>query len=145
LAVPFFGSGAPSNLKLFLRFLALHASRAHSAGMRKESFVVASLVTGVLVLALSATASSAAADDAGAPSLPACIQVTTLARYIPYGYNHIVTLKSGCSKAATCTVSTDVNPQPTSAEVASGTSVDVLTFTASPSQVFTAYVSCRLH
>ncbi len=88
-----------------------------------------------------------AAPDAGAPapSLPSCVAVTTEARWVPYGYNHIVTLKNGCSKAATCSVATDINPQATSVEVAASATVDVLTFTASPAQTFFARVGCKLH
>jgi hypothetical protein len=86
------------------------------------------------------------AEDAGAPptSLPACMLVTTDARYVPYGYNHVVILKNGCSKAATCSVATDVNPQAQSVEVASGTTAEVLTFSGSPAQTFAAKVSCKL-
>ncbi len=92
------------------------------------------------------TATAASAQDAGAPSvLPACIAVTTSARYVPYGYNHVVILKNGCSKPATCTVTTDVNPQPTSAEVTAGATVEVLTYSASPAQAFRARVVCKLH
>jgi len=80
-----------------------------------------------------------------ASSLPACIGVATEARYVPYGYNHIVRLVNGCSKAATCSVSTDVNPQATSVDVAAAATVDVLTFTASPAQTFHARVTCKLH
>jgi hypothetical protein len=85
--------------------------------------------------------------DAGisGSSLPACIGVKAESRYVPYGYNHVVVLRSGCSKAATCSVATSVNPQSTSVEVAANASVEVLTFTASPAQSFTPLVSCRLH
>jgi hypothetical protein len=83
--------------------------------------------------------------DAGAAALPACVSFSTEARYIPYGYNHFVVLKNGCSKAATCSVATDVNPQVTSVEVASAASVDVLTFRASPVRSFHARVTCKLH
>jgi hypothetical protein len=100
------------------------------------------ILFGCVVLAVSAIAS---AQEAGAPSpIPACIQVSTDSRYVPYGYNHVVVLKSGCSKPAACTVSTDVNPAATSAEVAAGTTVEVLTFAASPSQTFHARVTCKL-
>jgi hypothetical protein len=92
-----------------------------------------------------AQADHAAPQTDPAPSLPACIGVATEARYVPYGYNHIVRLTNGCSKAATCIVSTDVNPQPTSVEVAASAIVDVLTFTASPAQTFHARVTCKLH
>ena len=85
-----------------------------------------------------------AAGDAGTSSLPACVQVTTEARYVPYGYNHIVSVKNGCSKIATCSVSTDVNPKPIPVEVAPGVTSEVVTFVASPSQTFTAHVTCTL-
>lgn len=86
------------------------------------------------------------AGDAGAgPSLPACIAVSTDARWVPYGYNHVVILKSGCSKPATCSVATDVAPQPQSVEVPASSTVEVTTFMASPSQAFTPRVSCKLH
>lgn len=101
------------------------------------------------LVALSSTGGASAEDkaDAGssASSLPACVAVATDARYVPYGYNHVVIVKNGCSKAATCSVSTNVNPQATSVEVNAAASVEVLTFTASPAQTFTARVSCRLH
>ncbi|MBX3188057.1 MAG: hypothetical protein KF819_13630 [Labilithrix sp.] len=86
------------------------------------------------------------AKDAGAPpaALPGCVDVKTDSRYVPYGYNHVVTIKNGCSKLARCTVSTDVNPQPTTAEVARGATVEVLTFAGSPSQTFVAKATCTL-
>jgi hypothetical protein len=105
-----------------------------------------------IAAALVATAAvpEASADDkpdASAPVsvLPACISVTAESRYVPYGYNHVVILRSGCSKAATCSVATNVNPQASSVEVAPKATVEVLTFTASPAQTFTPVVSCRLH
>ena len=118
--------------------------------MRGACLVSRSLT--VLAFALVATAAvrDASAEDkpdAGVSGsvLPACISVATEARYVPYGYNHVVIVKSGCSKAATCSVATNVNPQATAVEVASKATVEVLTFTASPAQTFTALVSCRLH
>jgi hypothetical protein len=110
--------------------------------MRRAAILMACLPIAAAV-ALSAT--EVTAQDAGAPALPACIQVGTSSHYVPYGYNHVVSLKNGCSKAATCTVATDVNPQPTSAEVAPGTTVEVLTFAGSPAQTFVARVTCKLH
>jgi hypothetical protein len=114
------------------------------------------VLTGLGVLAFLSSSSSAnasdepvflplAASDGGAPPVPACIQVSSEARYVPFGYNHIVTLRSGCSRAATCTVSTDVNPKPITADVPSNQTVEVVTFAVSPSQNFTASVNCVLH
>jgi hypothetical protein len=111
--------------------------------MRRGAILLAALFCAFGTAALATN--DAAAQDAGAPpALPACIQVSTDARYIPYGYNHVVILKSGCSKPAACTISTDVNPQAVAAEVAAGTTVEVLTFSASPSQTFHARVTCKL-
>lgn len=76
-------------------------------------------------------------------SVPACIQVRTESRYVPFGYNHLVILKSGCSRAATCTVSTDVNPERITVGVAPGATVELLTFAGSPAQTFRATVVCR--
>ncbi|MCL2725482.1 MAG: hypothetical protein FWD69_13700 [Polyangiaceae bacterium] len=96
---------------------------------------------GVLIFAADAKASDAGAPP---PPTPACIQVRAEARWVPYGYNHIVTLANQCSRDAACTVSTNVNPQPQTADVPAGQSVSVLTFNASPSQAFTPYVQCTL-
>jgi hypothetical protein len=98
-----------------------------------------------IAAAAALSTSEVRAEDAGAPALPACIQVGTDSRYVPFGYNHVVILKNGCSKAATCSVATDVNPQATSTEVAAGTTVEVLTFAGSPAQTFRAHVTCKLH
>jgi hypothetical protein len=108
---------------------------------------VIGLITASTSTDASAQVAQAPAQDAGPPplSLPACVGVSTSSRYVPYGYNHVVVLKNGCSKPATCTVATDVNPTPTSVDVATGTTVEVLTFMASASQTFTARVTCKLH
>lgn len=86
-------------------------------------------------------------DPHGGPaqsSLPACVAVKAESRYVPYGYNHVVTVTNGCTKAATCSVATDVNPKATSVELASGKGAEVLTFAGSPASTFTPRVSCTL-
>jgi hypothetical protein len=70
--------------------------------------------------------------------------VRTASRYVPYGYNHVVILESGCARAATCAVSTDVNPTPATAEVPAGSTVEVTTFMGAAASSFTAKVSCRI-
>lgn len=100
-----------------------------------------------VVAAAPAHAESDAGADAGASNVatvPACMLVSKDARYVPYGYNHIVVLKNGCSKPATCAVATDVNPQSIATVVAAGTTVEVVTFSGSPAQVFTPRVRCTL-
>ncbi len=103
------------------------------------------LFSGLVVsAAVLGTAASSQAADAGAPSVPACIQVQSESRYVPYGYNHIVHLRNGCDRSAVCTVSTDVNPQAQNVEVASASAVDVTTFMGAASQTFVAKVGCVL-
>ena len=110
--------------------------------------VVSCVVAAAAVLAVSSSTPAAAQQTkdagAGAAALPACVSISTQARYVPYGYNHVVILKNGCSKIAKCTVATDVNPQPTSVEVASAATIEVLTFAASPAATFKAQVTCAL-
>ncbi len=103
-------------------------------------------VMGLVMLALAASvAPRSLAADAGAPpppAIPACIAVATESRYVPYGYNHIVRLKSSCEKPVTCTVSTDVNPEKQTVAVAPASTVEVTTFMGAASQTFVARVSC---
>lgn len=93
---------------------------------------------GILIVA---PTTPAVAEDAGA-SL-SCVSVTSDARYVPYGYNHVVILKNACQKDAICTVSTDVNPEPTSVTVPRGQTVEVITFSGSPARTFVPRVSCK--
>lgn len=89
---------------------------------------------------------SARAKDAGgpAPAIPACVSVKTDSRYVPYGYNHVVTITNGCARESTCAVSTDVNPETRSVDVPASETREVTTFMGSPSATFTAKVSCKL-
>lgn len=102
-----------------------------------------------LAVLLFAIAPAAYAADAGAPPppspVPACVRVATESRWVPYGYNHVVILENGCSKAATCRVATDVNPQVQTAEIAPSKTVEVTTIMASPASQFVAKVACTLH
>ena len=108
-----------------------------------RSSLEAVLALGLVAFAM---APAAYAADAGAPApIPACIRVATESRWVPYGYNHIVILENGCSKAATCKVSTDVNPQVQTAEVEPTKTVEVTTIMASPASQFVAKVTCNLH
>jgi len=102
------------------------------------------VVTSVVVV--SAALPDARAADAGAPapSLPACVAVSTASRYVPYGYNHIVSVTNGCARDADCLVSTDVNPQQRAVAVAARQTAEVTTFMGSPSSTFTAKVTCKL-
>lgn len=111
---------------------------------------VFSLAVLLLAIPFGGSMPAAYAADAGAPApppppVPACVRVATESRWVPYGYNHVVILENGCSKAATCKVSTDVNPQVQTVEVDVAKTVEVTTIMASPASQFVAKVSCSLH
>ena len=103
------------------------------------------VAAGIVGLLLALPNAEAQADPAPPSGLPACIRVATQSRWVPYGYNHIVIIEDGCSKAATCTVSTDINPQPQTAEIPSGQTVEVVTFMGANAMSFVAKVTCTLH
>jgi hypothetical protein len=103
------------------------------------------LAFGLLAVAIAPAADAADAGAPAPPSLPACIRVATESRWVPYGYNHVVILENGCSKAATCKISTDVNPQVLTAEIEPTKTVEVTTIMASPASQFVAKVTCSLH
>ena len=73
-----------------------------------------------------------------------CIDVWGEARYVNYGYDHIVHLRSRCRTRVLCDVSTDVSPQRIRVNVPAGESVEVLTLRGSPAQGFTPIVRCGL-
>jgi len=72
----------------------------------------------------------------------ACVTVSTEARWAGLAYNHIVRIANGCRVAQSCTVMTDVNPEPQMVTVSSGSTVEVVTFIGSPARTFTASVRC---
>lgn len=72
-----------------------------------------------------------------------CVDVTTQASYASIGYDHIVTLKSGCKVRMACKVSTNVNPDPASVDLAPGATESVVTWRGSPAYEFTANVTCN--
>src|SRR5687768_8441772 len=69
-------------------------------------------LTALSALALGARAEPPRDDAPGASSPNQCAVVTPVARYIGYGYYHVVSLKNGCSRPVTCEVWTDVDPTP---------------------------------
>lgn len=85
------------------------------------------------------------ASEAGASSaVPPCVEVSSEARYRGYGYDHIVRIANGCERAATCDVSTDVNPTPERTTIPSKEQVEILTFRGSPAREFVPRVECKL-
>jgi hypothetical protein len=71
-----------------------------------------------------------------------CVDVTTQASYASVGYDHIVTLKSGCKVRMACKVSTNVNPDPANVDLGPGETQSVVTWRGSPAYEFTANVTC---
>jgi hypothetical protein len=71
-----------------------------------------------------------------------CVDVSTKASYSSVGYDHIVTLKSGCKQRMACKVSTSVNPEPASVDLGPGETESVVMWRGSPAYEFTANVAC---
>jgi hypothetical protein len=94
--------------------------------------------------ALVATNSQVPADEsAGSLQTKDCVRAWSEARVRYPGYDHVVHLESSCAVEATCSVSTNVNPQTIVTQVPPGESVEVLTFMASPAREFSARVECK--
>ncbi len=98
-----------------------------------------SLVLAILVLAISGLAT---AQPTPAANKAGCITWTTETRYEGLGYNHYVHFESACKEAMVCQVTTNANPDPTTATIAPGGKATVLTFRGSPASEFTARVTC---
>lgn len=87
---------------------------------------------------------SPGSDERSAPTgNPDCVHVRTEARYIPYGYDHIVEVENTCDKAVSCSITTDVNPTSTQLSVPAKQTRSVTTFRGSPAREFKAEVSCK--
>jgi hypothetical protein len=87
--------------------------------------------------------STARADDSAKAKKPGgCVDVKTEASFASVGYDQIVTLTSGCKQAMTCTVTTNVNPDPATVQLAVGATESVVTWRGSPAREFSANVTC---
>lgn len=100
-------------------------------------------IVGALALACVSSPIQATSAPAAEPNL-GCIDYRAEARYSGVGYDHLVHISNQCDRAATCDVSTNVNPDKVRVVVASKASETVLTWRGSPAREFTAAVSCRL-
>ena len=98
-----------------------------------------SLVLSLLVLAISGHATAGPTPTANKAG---CVTWTKEARYEGLGYNHYVHFESGCKEVMVCQVTTNANPDPTTATVNPGGKATVLTFRGSPASEFTARVTC---
>jgi hypothetical protein len=92
---------------------------------------------------LVASGPAAAGDGAGPLQTEDCVRAWSEARPRYPGYDHIVHLESACTVEATCSISTNVNPQTIVATIPPGERTEVLTFMASPAREFAAKVECK--
>ncbi len=75
-----------------------------------------------------------------------CVATRVEARSNGLAFDHWVHLTSACKKTTmTCTVKTDVNPDPTTVDLAPGEETRVKMFANSPAREFKADVSCKPH
>ncbi|MEO6575889.1 MAG: hypothetical protein ABIP89_18700, partial [Polyangiaceae bacterium] len=93
-------------------------------------------------LAAALSVSVASAQDA--PSADDCIRSWGAARFNGSGYTHRIYISNVCPAAASCIVSTDVNPQPERVVAPPMSDIDVTTFLDSPSSVFVGRVVCTM-
>ncbi len=89
-------------------------------------------------------AEAEAADAGGSDAGATCVKWWGETRATGTGYRHVVLLSNGCTKAAVCDVSTDVNPEVQKVTVAPATIEEVVTFFDSPASAFTPNVTCKL-
>ena len=82
-------------------------------------------------------------QQAGSGTAAGCVKWESEARFVAYGYNHLVHLENTCKKAMHCEVTTDVNPKPQSADLEPGKKETVVTFQGSPASEFKATVVCE--
>lgn len=84
--------------------------------------------------------STSAADDAS--GLPKCITMTSEARAAGAAYDHVVHLKNHCGAPASCTVSTDLEPDPIWAELPNAKDTEVVTLKGSTEYAFQPHAFC---
>ncbi|HKU42562.1 MAG TPA: hypothetical protein VJR89_30600 [Polyangiales bacterium] len=73
----------------------------------------------------------------------ACVAVRGEAHYAGFGYDHRVYLTNNCKKPVTCSVTTNVNPEPATVDVAPGETQMVIMWRGSPAYEFKPDASCR--
>jgi len=93
----------------------------------------------LVLLVVTAPASTALADRT-----PTCIKWWGQTVQTASGNNHVVTIENNCERSASCTVSTDVAPDPILASVQPKQRTELVTFRGSPAFTFKARVECKL-
>ncbi|MCA9582660.1 MAG: hypothetical protein KC416_12755 [Myxococcales bacterium] len=94
-----------------------------------------------LILAMSMLASGLRADSKSGDAAK-CVDVSKSTPYRNYGYDHVVTLKNGCTKAVSCSVTTNTNPDESKATLSPDETKSITMFRGSPAREFEAKVRC---
>lgn len=108
----------------------------------RQRLVWTAFVAGAAGLFAIGNQAAFAAPPKASPKLADCVQVRGEAYYASVGYDHLVHLKNGCKKAASCTVKTNVNPDAASVDLAPAEEKTVVTWRGSPAREFTPDVAC---
>jgi hypothetical protein len=98
-----------------------------------------------IAVAMTIVGSASAEDTPSLPTLPKCISMTTEARSrngSNGSYDHVVHLTNQCGADASCTVSTNVQPEPIWADVANKKHVEVVMLEGSREAVFRPTAFC---
>ncbi|NUP13114.1 MAG: hypothetical protein HOW73_44300 [Polyangiaceae bacterium] len=126
------------------------SSKPRRAALASFLAIPVSILAGSAAIPAAAQAPSAepqtpqaAPDDAQPAQSTACVVTWTESRYRNYGYDHIVHLDNECIETAECTITTDSNPSPVTAQVPPNNHIEVLMFRGSPSRSFVAKVDCK--
>ena len=98
------------------------------------------LVRAALVLLVFA----ASAPPALADGTPACIRWSQQTVHTSAGNNHVVFVENTCARSASCSISTDVAPDPIQASLQPNQRTELVTFRGSPAFTFRARVECKL-
>jgi hypothetical protein len=99
----------------------------------------------VLAIVLAPCAAVALAQSVPTPigERPDCVRAEAVARMQAYGFDHWVTVTNTCDQPMSCNVSSDVQPTPNRARIASGAHQEFLLWRGSPASTFQARVDCE--
>jgi len=90
----------------------------------------------------SGSATAQSKKPAPTPTSLQCVAVVTEASFASVGYDHLVHVTNNCKRRVACTVTTSVNPEAASVDLAPGDSRTLVTWRGSPAREFTAEAKC---
>jgi hypothetical protein len=106
--------------------------------------VIVAVAAAAAVLVVSAYAAAESPNHTpGRDTKLSCVSWKAEARFVGFAYNHLVHLDNRCPHSVSCTVKTDVNPEPVTVSLSKGEKRTVLTFRGSPARRFKATVVCE--